>query len=75
MRVTINLTKRTVTNDGRGITWLPDGTLSGDVTFEINEEKLVKLMGPRALRSKAKKSTLAGGAIVARVRNLERKAP
>ena len=72
--ITIHLTKRVATNEGGRtfISWVPDGTLSGDIVLAIDEAKLAKLMGPRALRSKSKKSTLAGGAIVARATNLVR---
>ncbi len=71
-RITIQVTKRIPTNEGRTLTWVPDGSLSGDIVLQIDEAKIARLLGPRALRNSAKKSTLAGGAIIARATNLRR---
>lgn len=73
MRVQIDVTKRVSTNEGRTLSWLPDGTLSGEITLKIDHEKLARLLGPRALRSKAKRATLAFGAIVATASALDRR--
>lgn len=51
---------------------IPDGTLSGDIVLKIDEAKITRLLAGRALRSKAKRATLAGGAIVAQAINLKR---
>lgn len=67
--VAIQLRKRVVSEDGRKITWEPDGTRTGDIVFAIDELKLARLMGPRALRAKSRRATLGHGAIVARVKN------
>lgn len=73
MRMTIKVYRReTVEPPATGSRWMPDGTLSGEIVLEINEAKLAQLLGPRALKSNAKKSILAGGAIVARAVDLVR---
>lgn len=47
----------------------PAGMRRGLVQITVNEAKLATLLGSRALRSKSRKATLAGGAIVAKIIN------
>ena len=72
MEITIGLYRREPTETGIGWRSVKDGTLTGAIVIQVDEKKLAELMGPRALRSKSKKSTLASGAIVARAVNLRR---
>jgi len=72
VEITIKLYRRERTQDGHGTISVPNGTLTGEILLEIDRAKLILLMGPRALRSKAKRSTLAGGAIVAKAVNLRK---
>lgn len=51
---------------------VPDGTLSGDVTIEVDFDTLLQVLGPRALRSKGKKATAISGLVIARASNLVR---
>lgn len=59
--------KRVATLDGRGWTSVRDGTRSAEVVLELDIDELIKEYGSRALESKGKKSSLAAGAIKARV--------
>jgi hypothetical protein len=72
MQITINVSRRVPITDPGVYHWVPDGTLTGEIILQIDEQKLARLLGPRALRSKSHKSTLAGGAIVARAIHLTR---
>lgn len=79
MRITLALTRRETVKDqltgSHGYRWLDDGTISGEIVLEIDTAKLLKLMGPRALRSKKHLSILADGTIKARAVNLIRVLP
>lgn len=75
MRLTIKLTRWEHIKDDQGrVTGgrsVPDGTRSGDVELEIDEDGLMQMLGDRALRNKSRKAAIAGGLIVARVVNVK----
>lgn len=66
--------KTVVTPTGERVTILsvPDGTLSGDITVQIDVEEIVRTIGAQALRNKSRRAVGLGGLIVALASNLKR---
>lgn len=59
------VSKRIETNGGRTITWERDGYQVATIEIYVDTARLLDLLGPRALKTKKGKATLAGGAILA----------
>lgn len=49
---------------------LPTGSETADIVVGIDIEKLARLLGPKAMRSKQRKSVLQYGAITVQARNI-----
>lgn len=72
-RITIPMWKRNPDKSPSAPYNIPDGTLSADVDIAIDADRLLDDMAATAMRSQSCKSTKAGGAIVVRASNFERK--
>lgn len=46
-----------------GFTTVPDGFMIGEVRVSVDHERLAKLLGPRAIKSKGRRAVLAGGIV------------
>jgi hypothetical protein len=53
----------------RGWQWVPEFEELADVELSVDVDRLMALLGPRALRSKKGISSFVGGAIVAKATN------
>lgn len=62
----------TTSNGGVGWTTIPDGREVANITIDIDVAALLKWLGPKAMRNKARKTKLAGGDIVVRATNIRR---
>ena len=57
---------------GMGFTTVVDGFIVGDLQIEVDVLKLVLAIGGKALKSKARKSRLQGGAITVTATNIRK---
>jgi hypothetical protein len=64
---TAPVSRKVISEDGRAISWHPDGHKQGHVTVYIDLDSLIAELGRRAIKSKAGKAQLASGDIVVKV--------
>jgi hypothetical protein len=64
-----NTTRRVPHATGSGFSQQPDEPIYADIEITLDVEQLLRQLAPKAVDSKAKRSTAANGAIVVRALN------
>lgn len=67
-----NASRREDHEGGRGYSLVPDGHEYADIEVSLDLERLLRALGPKAMVSKARKSSGVNGAIEVRAVNVRR---